>query len=249
MNPVLRLLEPSDADAFQSLRLEGLVRQPTSFRATCEEEAAQSQGDLARRLTEQAVFGAFIDGELCGIAGFAQASQAKKRHKGELWGVYVRPGARREGLGGALVGSVIEHARRQVAQLHATVAMTNQPARRLYRRLGFEPYGLEPRGLKVGGGYLDQELLLLLLDAAASGARARRVPTRGREPGNDRASFYRPSDSSGGTLRPAPAFSIDDHLPITGRGLTLRMHGLKMYGSRGINWQRGSPLASRAPRA
>jgi ribosomal protein S18 acetylase RimI-like enzyme len=167
MNPVFRLLAPSDAHAFQSLRLEGLLRHPASFRSTCEEEAAQSQADLARRLGEQAVFGAFIDGKLCGIAGFAQASQSKKRHKGELWGVYVRPGARREGLGSALVAAVIEHARGRVAQVHATVAVTNQPARRLYRKLGFEPYGVEPRGLKVGGRYLDQELLVLLLGAGA----------------------------------------------------------------------------------
>jgi ribosomal protein S18 acetylase RimI-like enzyme len=165
MNPVLRLLAPSDVYAFRILRLEGLLRHPASFRATYEEEEAQSQGDLARRLCEQAVFGAFIDGELGGIAGFAQARQTKKRHKGELWGVYVRPGARREGLGSALVAAVIEHARGRVAQVHATVAVTNRAARRLYRRLGFEPYGLEPRGLKVGGRYLDQELLVLPLDA------------------------------------------------------------------------------------
>ena len=171
MSLALKLLEPTDAPFFQSLRLEGLLNHPDSFRATWEEEAAQSQADFARRLDEQAVFGAFVDGELCGIAGFARVTQAKKRHKGELWGVYVRPGARGEGLGSALVGAVIEHARAQVAQLCATVAVTNRPARRLYRKLGFEPYGLEPRGLKVGERYLDQEHLVLLLDAAAGRAR------------------------------------------------------------------------------
>ena len=144
MNPVIRLLEPPDAAAFQSLRLEGLQRHPESFRATFEEEAARSPADVTRRLVEEAVFGAFVDGGLCGIAGFGQASQTKKRHKGELWGVYVREDARGEGLGSALVAAVIEHARGRVVQLHATVAATDQPAARLYRRLGFEPYGLEP---------------------------------------------------------------------------------------------------------
>jgi ribosomal protein S18 acetylase RimI-like enzyme len=168
MDLALRLLDPTDALAFQSLRLEGLLHHPASFRATYEEEAAQSLADVARRLAEQAVLGAFIDGELCGIAGFARPTQAKKRHKGELWGVYVRPGTRREGLGSALVEAVIEHARGRVAQLCATVALTNRPARRLYRKLGFEPYGLEPRGLRVGERYLDQEHLVLLLDADAA---------------------------------------------------------------------------------
>jgi RimJ/RimL family protein N-acetyltransferase len=67
-----------------------------------------------------------------------------------------------------VVGAVIEHARGEVAQLCATVALVNRPARRLYRKLGFEPYGLEPRGLKVGERYLDQEHLVLLLDHDAA---------------------------------------------------------------------------------
>jgi hypothetical protein len=37
-------------------------------------------------------------------------------------------------------------------------------ARRLYRSLGFEPYGVEPRGLACAGRYFDQELLVLLFD-------------------------------------------------------------------------------------
>jgi ribosomal protein S18 acetylase RimI-like enzyme len=175
----LRLLDPTDAPAFQSLRLEGLLHHPAAFRATYEEEAAHSPAEVARRLREQVVFGAFVDGELCAIAGFARATQAKKRHKGELWGVYVREGARRERLGSAVVGAVIEHARGEVAQLCATVALSNRPARRLYRKLGFEPYGLEPRGLKVGERYLDQEHLVLLLNADAESARTEKAARSG----------------------------------------------------------------------
>ena len=35
---------------------------------------------------------------------------------------------------------------------------------RLYQRLGFQAYGIEPRGLKAGDRYFDQELLVLRLD-------------------------------------------------------------------------------------
>ena len=89
---------------------------------------------------------------------------AKKRHKGLLWGVYVREAARGHGLGRALVLAVIEHARAHVVQLHAAVVTTDHPARRLYRSLGFSPYGLEPRGLACAGQYFDQELMVLMLD-------------------------------------------------------------------------------------
>ncbi|MGH8723195.1 MAG: GNAT family N-acetyltransferase, partial [Burkholderiales bacterium] len=106
-------------------------------------------------------------GALCGLAGFEIPPARNKRHKGTLFGVYVCPDRRRAGLGSALVGAVIEHARGQIDQLHAAVVVTADPARALYRKLGFQPYGLEPRALRVGQQYFDQELLALALDGQA----------------------------------------------------------------------------------
>jgi RimJ/RimL family protein N-acetyltransferase len=51
-------------------------------------------------------------------------------------------------------------------QLQATVASINTAARALYLEFGFRPYGFEPRALRVGARYYDQELLLLPLDEA-----------------------------------------------------------------------------------
>ena len=110
------------------------------------------------------MFGGFDDGALLGVAGFAIPPLAKKRHKGLLWGVYVREAARGQGLGRALVAHVIEHARARVVQLQVAVVTTNHAARRLYRTLGFARYGLEPRGLACAGRYFDQELMVLVLD-------------------------------------------------------------------------------------
>jgi ribosomal protein S18 acetylase RimI-like enzyme len=110
------------------------------------------------------VFGAVAEGALLGVAGFSLSEAAKKRHKGLLWGVYVREAARGRGLGRAVLARVIEHACAHVVQLHAAVVTNNEGARRLYRSLGFEPYGLEPRGLACAGRYFDQELLVLRLD-------------------------------------------------------------------------------------
>lgn len=161
----IRLLEPADAPIYRKIRLEGLRDHPCAFAASFAEEAAQSPEAYAARLAleDHPVFGALIGDELCGLAGLSMQELEKKRHKGTLRGVYVRSGVRRAGLGGALVGHVIEVARSRVAQLHAAVVVSNQPARTLYRKLGFEPYGIEPRGLSVGGRLYDQELLVLLL--------------------------------------------------------------------------------------
>lgn len=160
----VRRLGPDDAAAFQALRLEGLARHPCAFAASHDEEAGRGLAEVASRLERQPVFGAFDGPDLVGMAGFALSPLAKKRHKGRLWGVYVREGARGRGLGRALVLAVIEHARGQVLQLHATVVTTNHAARRLYRSLGFRTYGLEPRGLACAGEYFNQELMVLMLD-------------------------------------------------------------------------------------
>ncbi len=157
-----RLLSGADAKAFAALRLEALERHPAAFAALPAEEAGRSLEAVARRLEAGTVFGAFVAGRLAGSAGFALPERAKKRHKGLLWGVYVQAAVRGQGLGRALVEQVIDHARSRVEQLHATVSTGNLAARGLYRQLGFQIYGLEPRGLKVGERHFDQELMVLL---------------------------------------------------------------------------------------
>ena len=163
MDLSVRRLGPEDAAAFQTLRLEGLMRHPWAFAASHDEEVGQSLAEVAGRLERQPVFGGFDGADLIGMAGFAVPPLAKKRHKGLLWGVYVREGARGRGLGRALVLAVIEHARAHVVQLHAAVVTCNDAARELYRSIGFATYGLEPRGLACDGQYFDQELMVLML--------------------------------------------------------------------------------------
>jgi GNAT superfamily N-acetyltransferase len=157
----VRRFGPADAAAYRALRLDALARHPSAFRAHYDEEAGQDLAAFAARLEADAIFGAFSEGTLCGLAGLAVPRSRNKSHKGVLSGVYVCPDQRRAGHGAALVGAVIEHARGRVEQLHAAVVTTAAPARALYRRLGFEPYGVEPRALKVGDQYFDQELLVL----------------------------------------------------------------------------------------
>jgi ribosomal protein S18 acetylase RimI-like enzyme len=161
--PTVRLLGPADAAAYRDLRLDALRRHPCAFRAHHAEEAGYDLAEFVARLEADAVFGGFCGEVLYGLAGLEIPQVRNKRHKGTLFGVYVCPDHRRLGLGVALVGAVITHARGRVEQLHASVVVDADPARALYRKLGFQPYGLEPRALKVGDQYFDQELLVLAL--------------------------------------------------------------------------------------
>ena len=161
--PAVRKLSAGDAAAFQALRLEGLLHHPCEFGTAYEEEADLPIGEIERRLDEGEIYGAFQGETLAAVASFRRYERAKKRHKAELFGVYVGQGFRGRGLGESVVREVIAAARGDVEQLLATVASVNLPAKALYAKLGFEVFGLEPRAQKVGDRYYDQEHLVLML--------------------------------------------------------------------------------------
>ena len=101
-----------------------------------------------------------------GVAGHRRLLRLSRRQaaaQGRLWGLFVQPDARGIGLGTSLVAQVLEYASQAVEEVRLTVATANNPARRLYERLGFERYGLEPRALKIGADYHDEALMTLSL--------------------------------------------------------------------------------------
>jgi RimJ/RimL family protein N-acetyltransferase len=157
----IRTLEPSDAQAFRTLRLEALTDSPEAFGASYEEDEATPLETIRMRLSSHpnAVFGAFAGDTLIGMAGFAVHDRLKARHKGLLWGVYVKPEWRGHTIGKLLVQRVIDHASRHVIMLEAAVGLTNDGARRTYHALGFRPYGVERKALRVGDAFYDEELL------------------------------------------------------------------------------------------
>ncbi len=88
-----------------------------------------------------------------------------KAVKAFVWGVYVGKKVRGQGLGRALLSELMARARTYpgLEQLILGVGTTQGSARALYRSLGFEPFGLERRGLKVGTEYIDEEHMVLWL--------------------------------------------------------------------------------------
>ncbi|MBV9586275.1 MAG: GNAT family N-acetyltransferase [Alphaproteobacteria bacterium] len=165
----VRRLTPADAALFREIRLEGLERDPDAFASTVEVESAQPLSSFEQRLEAAAVFGGFRGSELLGVAGFRLQPGPKHGHKGQLWGMYVRPAARQTGLGHKLVEAVIEHARGEVELLQLSVISENQPARRLYASLGFEEYGIERRAAKYRGRYHDDVLMAKMLVIESEG--------------------------------------------------------------------------------
>ena len=167
----VRRLGANDVASYREIRLEGLKQHPEAFSLSWEEEAACPASWWAERLDTNIVFGAGIDGSpLLGVVGFRVHNAAKLRHKGILWGMYVRPPARGIGLAASLVRRIVEYAQPRVEEICLTVVASNTAACRLYRRAGFEQYGLERRALKIGQIYHDEALMALPLRGHQSAA-------------------------------------------------------------------------------
>ena len=81
-------------------------------------------------------------------------------HVTHVSGLAVHPAARRRGVAAALMTAAEPFARaRGARKLSLRVLSTNQPAMRLYERLGFEREGVQRGEFLIGGRYVDDVLM------------------------------------------------------------------------------------------
>lgn len=163
MDKQVRRLTEDDAERFRKIRLEALERHPETFQATYESAAELPLDAYVQRLRRYALFGGFVGDELCGFVGFYPLTNPKISHKGLMWGMYVTEAARGTGLAEAMVEAVVDYARDKVEQILLSVIEDNERAKRFYEKMGFEPYGLERRALKIGERYYDEEFRVKFL--------------------------------------------------------------------------------------
>jgi ribosomal protein S18 acetylase RimI-like enzyme len=161
---MIRRLEPLDASLYRELRLEALRLHPHAYGSTFESESAAPLYFFEQRLASSEVLLGSIDSAPMGIVRFSIPTFVTERHKGMLTGMYVREGARGTGLAATLVDAVIERARGRVIFVELSVVTTNERARRLYARHGFEIYGVDPCALKHGDRYFDEYLMTRFLE-------------------------------------------------------------------------------------
>lgn len=165
----VRLLTRADAPAFFALRVEALEREPNAFSTTSEAEHASSPKESAALLHSEPesnfVLGAFADETLVGMVGLTRHLLPKVQHKAVVQGLYVRATIRGQGTGRALVTQLVARTRTYsgLEQLTLWVSTTQKGAQTLYRSLGFKPFGLERRALKIGDTYVDNEYMVLWL--------------------------------------------------------------------------------------
>lgn len=166
----IRSLTPADAAAYVALRREMLEDSPWAFAASPGDDVALDPAGVAARLGAPgggyAIIGGWSGGRLAGAAGIIRSEHVKMAHRAHIWGVYVTPSARGSGLGAGIMRGVFDHARSWpgVTSVGLSVSVRSLEAIRLYERLGFTHWGLEPGALILDGRAHDEVHMVASLD-------------------------------------------------------------------------------------
>jgi GNAT superfamily N-acetyltransferase len=145
----VRRILAAEWEAYRDLRLRALADAPEAFSATHAEEAGRPDAFWQERtrggatLDDRATFVAEIEGSWVGLVSCLLFEPAGLGAR-PAWVVsmWVDPGARKQGVGQALIGRLVDWAReRDVDVLNLLVTEGNAPAIGLYERLGFHAHG------------------------------------------------------------------------------------------------------------
>ncbi|MBU3740721.1 MAG: GNAT family N-acetyltransferase [Candidatus Kapabacteria bacterium] len=171
-NHTIRPFEYEDFESFFTIQREALERSPELFGSDYSWFASLSRLSVEQRFERYLnypytyLLGCFGEsGEILGMIGFSSDQSIKLRHKGRVWGLYVRESARGKGIASALTASVIEIGRDVlgIEQISCSVSSQNQASYNHYLRIGFTIYGTELHALKIGDTYVDEYLMVRFL--------------------------------------------------------------------------------------
>lgn len=152
-------LQPAHASAYRALMLEAYELAADAFTSTAAERAAEPESFWVRRIADAAglslALGAFDGTHLVGTVALEFTAKPKTRHKALVIGMYVRPAVRGQQVGGALLQAALLAAQQHpgIRMLTLTVTEGNEAAIGLYRRFGFEAFGVEPMAILTPDGF------------------------------------------------------------------------------------------------
>lgn len=161
----IRPLEINDFAAFLAIQKDALINAPEVFGSDYDWFDNLSILNKEQRYERfmffpyQYLLGAVdVNGEIAGMIGFScEHTRSKVKHKGKIWGMYVKPEFRRQGIASFLVRSVVSTAEEiGCEQIQLTVSTDNHDSHGLYLRLGFTVFGMESHAVRVGDGYVDE---------------------------------------------------------------------------------------------
>jgi ribosomal protein S18 acetylase RimI-like enzyme len=139
---VVREVSADEWEMLRDVRLAALSEAPYAFGSTYAWEAPFTEEQWRGRLSSRSVMFFAFAGELAAREPAGLAGAYEEDGAADLVSMWVRPAARRRGVGEALVTAAAHWAKaRGHDTLYLWVTESNAQARELYERCGFTPTG------------------------------------------------------------------------------------------------------------
>ena len=167
---LIRALLPGDAEAYAAFRHAMLLESPKAFISEPGFDRLATPDMVRASLLEDgsAILGGFVGGRLASAAGLRREQRPKQRHRAWIWGVWTEPAFRGRGLGERVVRACADLARTWdgVRIVYLGAGAGQHAAIRMYNRIGFVAWGVEPACMQIDGELLDEVHMQLRLDGA-----------------------------------------------------------------------------------
>ncbi len=164
-----RRLGLSDLESCFANRLRALENAPSAFLTSLAEEKAAGSEHFKETLSgqdsENLIFGALQNSKVIATLGIYREKRLKIRHKAGIWGVFVDPEYRRQGIAAKLLDLAIGFARAEMNVLTISLSVESKAssARKLYESRGFKVWGTEALAMGENGAYFDEDHMILIL--------------------------------------------------------------------------------------
>jgi ribosomal protein S18 acetylase RimI-like enzyme len=163
----VRIIKPSDWEAYKSLWNEACTESPDSFEVSRDEELARTDAYYQTRMKTLTGVGYFEGETLLGMICLNKTSEAKTRHRATLYNVYFGQACRGTGIVEMVFDVVVDASVQMgVTQLELYVSSGAGRAIGFYKKCGFAKVGSIPAAINVGSQSHNLNLMVKTLEAA-----------------------------------------------------------------------------------
>ncbi|HYP44760.1 MAG TPA: GNAT family N-acetyltransferase [Propionibacteriaceae bacterium] len=174
---VVEVLNADDWATYRAVRLSALEESPQAFTASYADESQMDESAWRDRMQRAVRFLATQDSKPLGVASLGL--DGDDPGVGEVFGLYVQPPARNQGVSWRLVQAAAERARSDgLRSLHYWVGTENARAIAFAANFGFRPAGERRQTRVLNEEFGEQEIAMVLSLQADPGAVPN--PNRGR---------------------------------------------------------------------
>lgn len=149
-------LKPADNERYRKLWLTGITEYSEFFRVAVDDDPEPSIPTKFNSCSF--TLGAFVEDTLVGVVSFERDQRIKLRHKALIFRMFVHPAVAGQGIGKALLQSVLLNARNinELKYVYLTVLASNERAIKLYTSLNFKEFAREIDGVNMGDHFVDE---------------------------------------------------------------------------------------------